>query len=42
MIKQAMVDHIQTNYKDLESGDVMGQEDVELIVDKVLTCYYSV
>ena len=40
--KQALVDHVKTNYKDLETGDVMDQEDVELIVDKVLTCYFSV
>jgi len=26
----------------LETGDVMDQEDVEFIVDKVLTCYFSV
>jgi len=40
--KQALVDHVKNNYKDLETGDVMDQEDVELIVDKVLTCYFSV
>ena len=40
--KQALVDHVKNNYKDLETGDVMDQEDVELIVGKVLTCYFSV
>jgi len=40
--KQALVDHVKNNYKDLETGDVMDQEDVEFIVDKVLTCYFSV